>query len=98
MFADPPATCFRNWSDPPGTRRFTGRLPRFDAPLPRAVLHSCAAHCFTWYLTHDRKGYSPVPGYPGIADNSPGVVIASFTRESVVLNRTDPQINGFRKA
>jgi len=61
------------------------------------VLHFCAAHCSTWYLTHDHKGYAGVPDYPGIPDNAPGVVIESFTRDSVVLNRTDAPNQWFPK-
>lgn len=73
------------------------QAPAPDNSLPPAVLHVCAVHCFTWYLTNDHKGYAGIPNYPGIADNSPGVVIESFTPDSVALNRTDPPNQWFPK-
>jgi hypothetical protein len=68
-----------------------------DVRLPPAVLHFCAAHCFTWYLTNDHKGYAGVPGYPGIGEDGIGITIESFTRDSVVLDRSDPPNKWFPK-
>jgi len=63
--------------------------PALDDRLPPTVLHFCAAHCATWYLTNDHKGYTGVAGFPDVPEGL-GVSIASFTRDSVVLNRSDP--------
>jgi hypothetical protein len=55
---------------------------------PPTVLHFCAAHCATWYLTTDRRGYS---GLQGQASPEPyGVKIVTFNDQMVVLDRTDP--------
>jgi len=64
---------------------------------PPKILHFCSVHCSTWYLTNDGFGYAAVAGYPSIPNNSPGVVIARFTRDAVVLNRTDAPNRSFPK-
>jgi len=54
---------------------------------PPPVLHFCAAHCTTWYLTSDGQGYT---GAPHQSRAEPyGVRIVTFNRDSVVLNRRD---------
>jgi hypothetical protein len=65
-------------------------IPGDDNYLPPVVLHFCAAHCATWYLTLDRKGYSGVPKAPGIDPDGYGVRIVRFTHDAVELDRSDP--------
>ena len=55
---------------------------------PPPVLHFCAAHCATWYLTSDRRGYTGKTGDP--SPEPYGVKIVTFNAQSVVLDRTDP--------
>jgi hypothetical protein len=53
-------------------------------------LHVCLAHCGTWYLTTDRRGYTAAEGAAEIPPGGYGVRIRTFTREAVVLDRSDP--------
>ena len=64
-------------------------IPGDDNYLPPVVLHFCAAHCATWYLTLDRKGYSGTPKTPEITPDGYGVRIVRFTHDAVVLDRHD---------
>ena len=59
------------------------------SPLPPSVMHVCLAHCGTWYLTLDGKGYAAAPDSPGTPADNYGIHIRSFTPESVVLDRYD---------
>lgn len=54
---------------------------------PPSVMHWCAAHCSTWVWNHGRYVGSAEP-HPELLPGC-GVTVESFTRDSVIMHRTD---------
>ncbi len=65
-------------------------IPGDDNFLPPVVMHFCAAHCATLYLTLDRKGYTGTPKTPAIGPEGYGLTIVRFDHDGVELDRVDP--------
>src|SRR5262249_9880776 len=70
-------------------------LPGDDNFLPPLILHFCAAHCTTWYLTLDHKGYTKTPRTPALGSEGYGMRIVRFRLDGVELERKDPPSPGF---
>ena len=63
---------------------------------PPPIVHFCGAHCATWYLTKDHKGYAGEANTPTVLGGT-GVVISRFGSEGVELYRSDPPNRWFPK-